>query len=106
MNFKAVAKSAHEVSLHWDTPETHQRGPPLVNYELRVTPLDAKGETESMSRQIFIEPSLNSYLINALLPNTKYEFLLAAVSETGGGIQTEATAKTKEYGWYSLVVNQ
>lgn len=98
MNFKAVSKSAHEVSLHWDTPETQQRGPPLVNYELLVTPLDGEGNTDCTSRQIFIEPSLNSYLVNALLPNTKYEFRLAAVSETGAGIQSEATAKTKEYG--------
>ncbi|VDL61179.1 unnamed protein product [Hymenolepis diminuta] len=97
VNFKAVSKSAHEVSLHWDTPETQQRGPPLVNYELLVTPLDGEGNTDSTSRQIFIEPSLNSYLVNALLPNTKYEFRLAAVSETGAGIQSEATAKTKEY---------
>lgn len=53
---------------------------------------------ETTSRQVFIEPSLNSYLVNGLLPNTKYEFRLAAVSETGAGIQTETTAKTKEYG--------
>ncbi|VUZ56363.1 unnamed protein product, partial [Hymenolepis diminuta] len=52
VNFKAVSKSAHEVSLHWDTPETQQRGPPLVNYELLVTPLDGEGNTDSTSRQI------------------------------------------------------
>ncbi|VDO07815.1 unnamed protein product [Rodentolepis nana] len=97
VNFKAVSKSAHEVSLHWQTPETQQRGPPLVNYELLVTPIDGDGNTDSTSRRIFIEPSLNSYLVNALLPNTKYEFRLAAVSESGAGIPSEATAKTKEY---------
>ncbi|KAL5969901.1 Receptor-type tyrosine-protein phosphatase F [Taenia solium] len=97
VNFKAVSKSAHEVSLHWDTPDTPQREPPLVNYELLVTSLDGEGNMEATSRQVFIEPSLNSYLVNGLLPNTKYEFRLAAVSETGAGIQTETTAKTKEY---------
>ncbi|VDM34101.1 unnamed protein product, partial [Hydatigera taeniaeformis] len=97
VNFKAVSKSAHEVSLHWDTPDTQQREPPLVNYELLVTPLDGEGNMEATSRQVFIEPSLNSYLVTGLLPNTKYEFRLAAVSETGAGIQTDTTAKTKEY---------
>nr|CDS20654.1 receptor type tyrosine protein phosphatase [Echinococcus granulosus] len=97
VNFKAVSKSAHEVSLHWDTPDTQQREPPLVNYELLVTPLDGEGNMEATSRQIFIEPSLYNYLVNGLLPNTKYEFRLAAVSETGAGIQAETTAKTKEY---------
>ncbi|VDK20967.1 unnamed protein product [Taenia asiatica] len=97
VNFKAVSKSAHEVSLHWDTPDTQQREPPLVNYELLVTSLDGEGNMEATSRQVFIEPSLNSYLVNGLLPNTKYEFRLAAVSETGAGIQAETTAKTKEY---------
>ena len=98
VNFKAVSKSAHEVSLHWDTPTSQPPEPFLVKYELLVTALDGAGNAEATSQQIFIEPSLTSYLVNALLPNTKYEFRLAAVSETGAGIQAETTAKTKEYG--------
>uniref|UniRef100_A0A5K3F4M5 protein-tyrosine-phosphatase n=1 Tax=Mesocestoides corti TaxID=53468 RepID=A0A5K3F4M5_MESCO len=97
VNFKSVSKSAHEVSLHWDTPETPNRQPPLVKYELLVTPLDGEGNFDSTSRQVFIEPSSSSYLVTDLLPNTRYEFRLAAVSETGAGIQAETTAKTKEY---------
>lgn len=69
-----------------------------MKYELFVTPMDETGNMDATSQQIFIEPSLTSYLVSALIPNTKYDFRLAAVSETGAGIQAETTAKTKEYG--------
>ncbi len=98
VNLNSVAKSAHEVALTWDTPEAQADQPPLMKYELLITPLDGEPSSGVTSRQIFIEASSRSHLVTGLLPNTRYEFSLAAVSETGSGIQAKVTDKTKEYG--------
>ncbi|VDM05905.1 unnamed protein product [Schistocephalus solidus] len=97
VNLQAISKSAHEISLTWEMPESKPDQPPLVKYELTSTAFDTTSQT-STSHQSYIEPSSSSHLVSGLLPDTRYRFRLAAVSEAGAGLPAEVNAKTKEYG--------
>lgn len=97
VNLKAISKSAHEVSLVWEMPEQKYDQSPLVKFELLIK-ATGQASDSTATRQLFVEPSSTSYLASGLLPDTTFEFRLAAVSESGAGIQAKTSARTKEYG--------
>ncbi|NP_001164709.1 neogenin [Saccoglossus kowalevskii] len=84
VNITMVPQSTSSIMIYWDPPPLSARNGAIIGYKLR-----SKQEGSRRSSVITVDGAVNSYSLDGLSKDTRYEIRMSAMTVNGTGPSTE-----------------